>query len=76
MLKKIKVVGPLYSDHNAMCMTLRKSIARNVARRNRREDVPKPRRNINWQKLWVTENDEKYRDQTKELIKDDNQQLS
>ena len=76
MLKKIKVVGTIYSDHNAVCMTLHKSIARNVARRNRREDVPKPRRNINWQKLWVTENDEKYRDQTKELIKDDNQQLS
>ena len=32
--------------------------------------------NINWQKLWVKENEEKYRDLTKEMIEKDNQELS
>ena len=31
---------------------------------------------INWQKLWVKENKEKYRDLTKELIEKDDQEES
>ena len=51
VVKKIKVVRTLHSDHNAICMTLHENIVRKVTRRNRREHVPKPRRNINWKKL-------------------------
>ena len=72
----IKVVGTLYSDHNTVCMILHKNIVRNATRRNRREHVPKPRRNINWRKMWVKENEEKYRDVTMELTDNDNQELS
>jgi len=76
VVKKIKVVRTLHSDHNAVCMTLHDNIVRKIARRNRREHVPKPRRKINWQKLWVKENEEKYRDLTKEIVEKDSQELS
>ena len=76
MVKKIEVVGTLHSDHNAVCMTLHKNIVRKIARSKRRVHGPKPRRNINWQKLWFKDNKEKYRDLTKELIDKDNQELS
>ena len=65
VVKKSKVAGTLHSDHNAVCMTLHKNIVRKIARSNRRVHGPKPRININWQKLWVKENEEKYRDLTK-----------
>ena len=76
VVKKIKVVGTLHSDHNAVCMTLHKNKVRKIARSNRRVHGPKPRRNINWQKLWVKENEEKYRGLTKEVIEKDNKELS
>ena len=76
VVKKIKVVGTLHSDHNAVCMTLHKNIVRKIARSKRRVHGPKPRRNINWQKLWFKDNKEKYRDLTKELIDKDNQESS
>ena len=76
VVKKIKVVRTLHSDHNAVYMTLHENIVRKITRRNRREHVPKPRRNTNWQKLWVKENEEMYRDLTREMIEKDNQELS
>ena len=76
VVKKIIVVRTRHSDHNAVCMTLHENIVRKITRRNRREHVPKPRRNINWQKLWVKENEEKYRGLTREMIEKDNQELS
>ena len=72
VVKKIKVVRTLHSDHNAVCMTLHENVVRKITRRNRREHVPKPRRNITWQKLWVKENE----DLTREMIEKDNQELS
>ena len=38
--------------------------------------MAKPRKNINWRKLWVKENKEKYRDLTKGLIEKETQELS
>ena len=74
VVKEIKVVRALYSDHNAVCMTLHDNIVKKITKRNRREHVSKPRRNINWQKLRVKENEEKYRDLTKEMIEKGSQE--
>ena len=76
VVKKTKVVGRPHSDYNAVCMTLHKNIVRKTTRSNRRVHGPKPRRNMNWQKWWVKENEEKYRDLTKESIQKGNQESS
>jgi len=76
MVKKIKVVGTLHLDHNAVCNTLHENMVRKITRRNRREHVPTPWRNTNWQKLWVKENGEKNRGLTKELMEKDNLELN
>ena len=76
VVKKMKIIKAVLSDHNAVCVTLHKNIIRKIARGNKREHVAKSRKNINWQKLWVKENEEKYRDLTKGLIEKEPQELS
>ena len=76
VVKKVKVIRSPQSDHNAVCLTLHKNISRKLVRMNRKKHVPKLRKSINWQKLWVQENEIKYRDLTKALIEEDNQELN
>ena len=73
VVKKVKVIRSPQSDHNAVCLTLHKNISKKHVRMNRKKHVPKSRKSINWQKLWVQENEIKYRDLTKALIEEDNQ---
>ena len=78
LVQKVKVIRAPESDHNAVCMTLQKNVARKLMRMNKKEHKAKTksRKNINWQKLWIQENENRYRDLTKALIKGDNQELS
>ena len=78
LVQKVKVIRAPESDHNAVCMTLQKNVARKLMRMNKKEHKAKTksRKNINWQKLWIQENENRYRDLTKALIEGDNQELS
>ena len=78
LVQKVKVIRAPESDHNAVCMTLQKKVARKLMRMNKKEHKAKTksRKNINWQKLWIQENENRYRDLTKALIEGDNQELS
>ena len=51
LVKKMKVVKTVLSDHNAVCVTLHNNIIRRITRGNKREHVAKARKNISWQKL-------------------------
>ena len=59
-------------------MTLQKNVARKLMRMNKKKHKAKTksRKNINWQKVWIQENENRYRDLTKALIEGDNQELS
>ena len=59
-------------------MTLQKNVGRKLMRMNKKKHKAKTksRKNINWQKLWIQENENRYRDLTKALIEGDNQELS
>ena len=78
LVQKVKVIRAPESDHNAVCMTLQKNVARKLMRMNKKEHKAKTNsgKNINWQILWIQENENRYRDLTKALIEGDNQELS
>ena len=76
MVKKIKVIRAHQSDHNAACTTLHKNIGRKLKRINKREQIPKSKKNINWQKLWIQENEIRYRESTNAKIEEDNHEMN
>ena len=57
-------------------MTLHKNIGRKLKMVNKREQIPKSKKNINWQKLWIQENEIRYRELTKAKIEEDNHELN